>query len=351
MSTIGPTITTIIPTYRRPQLLRRAIRSVLAQTYENVIVRVYDNASGDETSAVVAELAAQDPRVRYHCHPENIGSGANFIYGMERVETPYFSFLSDDDVLLPEFYASALESLEAYPDAIFAAGIVVEMNTKGRILGTNVDTWARDGYFTPPEGMYAMIGNNHPYLTGMLFRREVITEFGLPDPRVVIFDVDLELRVAALLPYVTQKRPYAIFVQHATSLSTNSPIPYLTVEWPKVLRNIERDERIPPDVRASSVEALRRHLQEDIYRVGMRQALARRTALAYQAAAALRDQYGLKKRSRRLARVAAVCRWAPPVAWVGALGLRLRQARLSGSKADRQRRFGVYAKYLSLPAR
>jgi glycosyltransferase involved in cell wall biosynthesis len=345
----APAITTIIPTYRRPQLLRRAIRSALAQTYPNLIVAVYDNASGDETAAVVAEFAGQDSRVRYHCHSENIGSNANFIYAMQHVETPYFSLLSDDDVLLPEFYASALESLEAHPDAIFAAGTVIEMDTKGRILGTNVDTWARDGYFTPPEGMYAMIGNNHPYILGILFRREVLTKFGLPNPQIVIFDVDLELRVAALFPYVIQKRPYAIFVQHAGSLSTTNPIPYLTVEWPKVLRNIDRDLRIPPDVRAHSVEALRRYLQEDTYRVGMRQALTRHTVLAYQAAAALRDQYGLKDRSRRLARIAALCRWVPPVAWAGALALRLRQARQSRRSKEQQRRFGAYARYLDLP--
>src|SRR5689334_22814362 len=117
-----------------------------------MIVQVYDNASGDETAAVVAELAAQDPRVRYHCHPENIGSSANFIYGMERVETPYFSFLSDDDVLLPEFYMNALAALKHYPEAIFFAGTVIIMTHSGRVIATDIESWPRDGLFLPPEG-------------------------------------------------------------------------------------------------------------------------------------------------------------------------------------------------------
>lgn len=50
-----PMITTIIPTYRRPRLLRRAIRSVLNQTYPHFQVCVYDNASGDETATIVAD--------------------------------------------------------------------------------------------------------------------------------------------------------------------------------------------------------------------------------------------------------------------------------------------------------
>ncbi|MCR4298181.1 MAG: glycosyltransferase, partial [Gallionella sp.] len=101
-----PVITTIIPTYRRPVLLRRAILSALHQTYPHVRVCVYDNASGDETESVVdetesvvKEIARHDPRVKYHRHPRNIGSYNNFNYGIREVETEFFSLLSDDDVL------------------------------------------------------------------------------------------------------------------------------------------------------------------------------------------------------------------------------------------------------------
>lgn len=58
----------IIPTYRRPQLLRRAIKSVLNQTYLYIRVCVYDNASNDETADIVANLEKEDPRVSYYCH-------------------------------------------------------------------------------------------------------------------------------------------------------------------------------------------------------------------------------------------------------------------------------------------
>jgi glycosyltransferase involved in cell wall biosynthesis len=73
---VGPTplITVIIPTYRRPKMLGRAIRSVLNQTFPDLQVCVYDNASGDETTQVVVEFAERDSRVRYHCHAANIGA-------------------------------------------------------------------------------------------------------------------------------------------------------------------------------------------------------------------------------------------------------------------------------------
>ena len=57
-----PEITTVIPTFRRPYLLRRAIQSVLNQIYPDFQVWVFDDDSGDETAAVVSEMAQVDAR-------------------------------------------------------------------------------------------------------------------------------------------------------------------------------------------------------------------------------------------------------------------------------------------------
>lgn len=48
-------ITTILPTYRRPQLLKRAIESVLKQTMQDFNLYIFDNASQDETPEIVSK--------------------------------------------------------------------------------------------------------------------------------------------------------------------------------------------------------------------------------------------------------------------------------------------------------
>jgi spore maturation protein CgeD len=53
----APTITTVLTTYRRPQFLRRAIQSVLNQTYSNFRLAVYDDASDEATKGVVCSFA------------------------------------------------------------------------------------------------------------------------------------------------------------------------------------------------------------------------------------------------------------------------------------------------------
>jgi glycosyltransferase involved in cell wall biosynthesis len=87
-----PLITVIIPTFRRPKLLRRAILSVLNQTFSAFQVCVYDDASNDNTQKVVTELAEADSRIKYYCHEQNIGVVENFNYGLKEVNTPFFRF-------------------------------------------------------------------------------------------------------------------------------------------------------------------------------------------------------------------------------------------------------------------
>ena len=105
-----PVVTTILPTFRRPRLLGRAIESVIGQTFPEFQLNVYDNASSDDTEHIVADYAARDPRVKYHRHASNIGLAKNLAFGLDRVTTPYFSVLSDDDWLLPGFYRASIGS-------------------------------------------------------------------------------------------------------------------------------------------------------------------------------------------------------------------------------------------------
>ena len=90
-------------------------------------------------------LLNEDNRVHYHRHPVNIGSTPNFVFGMDRVDTPYFSLLSDDDVLLPSFYESALEGFRRHPEAIFSACSVIQTTPSGEVGHVPFASWPRMG--------------------------------------------------------------------------------------------------------------------------------------------------------------------------------------------------------------
>ena len=263
MTPSKPLITTIIPTYRRPQLLRRAIRSVLAQSYPYFQALVYDNASGDDTAEVVAEYAASDPRVKYFRRPENIGAFKNFAEAIGRVETPFFSLLSDDDLLLPDMYQVALAGIDEFPEAMISAAPTIQVDEQTRrVLCVPILSW-RAGLYTPPEGMLAMLQDRHlPVWTGMLFRRGVLEKVGNLDEEMRgPSDVDFQLRIAAHFPIVVSPKPVAIHVIHSGCLHATGTFEERYGGWPRMIRKISTDETIPYHARRQAADMLNEYLK------------------------------------------------------------------------------------------
>src|ERR1700740_1601898 len=174
---LRPLITTVIPTYRRPSMVRRAIRSVLNQGFPDFRLCIYDNASGDETATVVEEFRRKDSRVEYVCRPRNVGAHANFVDGANRVETPFFSFLPDDDLMLPGFFKAALAGFRHHPEAAMSILPTIHVSPWGFVLDANVLRWP-EGLLMPPNAMLSSLRHGNPGLPAMLIRREVWERFG-----------------------------------------------------------------------------------------------------------------------------------------------------------------------------
>ncbi len=96
-----PAASAIIPTYNRPQVLVRAIKSVLGQTFGDFELLVVDDASTEDTEAMVRSF--RDPRIRYMRQKVNRGPAAGRDRGIEASRGEYVAFLDDDDEWLPEF--------------------------------------------------------------------------------------------------------------------------------------------------------------------------------------------------------------------------------------------------------
>jgi hypothetical protein len=209
-------ITTIIPTYRRPRLVVRAIESVLAQTFPDLLVCVYDNASGDETEDVVRAIAARDGRVRYHRHERNIGAAANYNFGLLRVEAPLFSMLGDDDYLLPHFYEDAVAALERETRCgFYCARTLVRNETLGVTLKRST-SWSA-GVYEPTAANVAHMARDHFINTSVVFRRDVIRTSGTLDR--FGSDRNYVIVAAALHPFVVSEREGGVLTIHEQSFS------------------------------------------------------------------------------------------------------------------------------------
>jgi glycosyltransferase involved in cell wall biosynthesis len=333
------TVTAVIPTYRRPALLKRAIQSVLAQTHRDVRVRVYDNASGDATEDVVRKLAAADPRVTYFAHPANIGATRNFQFGMRDVQTPFFSCLSDDDVLFPDFYAAAFRAFETAPDALMAIGSTLEFNAEGKFLYAPLALWPRAGRFDPPEGAFAMLDNRHPTWTGIVFRATVVEKVGIIDADVGgPADLDFELRVAARYPFVVTFAPCAAYLNHATSVSAGEDASVIA-GYRRMAANIEADETIPDLLRAQLAPRLNRQMSRKLIEIAVKGLCGDRDDVASGAAAILSAEFAPTLENRIALATFRFCRgWRvarSALRGVEALRLWLRSRRSSSGTRSR----------------
>ena len=306
-------ITTIIPTYRRPKLLKRAIKSALNQTYPHLRVCVYDNASNDETADVVADLIKKDSRVSYYCHSKNIGGLSNFNFGLKNVRTPFFSLLSDDDILLPEFYAMAIKGLHYYSEAAFYATEVIHMEPDGTIKETANSTWV-DSYYLPPKGLWAMFENGQyrPTWTGTLFRTIVIEHIGLLDEEVGWpIDHDYLQRIAARFPYVRSKVPGAIFVIHPLSFSASVIVNLAWSGWLKMIRNLTNDNRIPLVIREQVNLYLMKAIKRILISHGKRSITSKQYDDAYSVANILYSHLSAKLWALMIYTTAKCCQYFP----------------------------------------
>ncbi len=109
------TVSVLVPTYERVDLLLEALRSALAQTYEDYVILIGDNSESDDTERAVA-ATFDDPRIRYHRNRPPLGPQGNWLDLVARAETPLVASLHDDDVWEPDFLASVVPPMVADPD-------------------------------------------------------------------------------------------------------------------------------------------------------------------------------------------------------------------------------------------
>lgn len=117
-------VSCVIPSYKRADTLKRAIDSVLAQTYKNIEVLVVDdNISGDEYSIALKEILNHyDDRVKLVEQKVHINGAAARNEGVKASSGEFIAFLDDDDEWQPTKVEKQLDILKSDPGLSGVAG-------------------------------------------------------------------------------------------------------------------------------------------------------------------------------------------------------------------------------------
>jgi glycosyltransferase involved in cell wall biosynthesis len=168
-------IQVFIPTFNRAEKLKKAILSVLSQTWGGLEVVVLDNHSTDDTEQVVRSFMATDSRVGYIRRESNIGMIANFNSIGDLVSGDYFAVQADDDEYEPCFLDAAMKLFAEYRDIGFVAcNALTKMH--GAVTKSQLDYWS-EGYYRSGTAIMKCLLGHYPLITNCLLRADLRKDF------------------------------------------------------------------------------------------------------------------------------------------------------------------------------
>jgi len=113
----APLVTIGIACFNAEDTIRRAIRSALAQDWPNLEVIVVDDASTDDSVAVVTNAIEETPMARLVRHDRNKGPAGSRNSILQQANGTFVAFIDDDDEALPGRIGAQVAALERYENS------------------------------------------------------------------------------------------------------------------------------------------------------------------------------------------------------------------------------------------
>jgi glycosyltransferase involved in cell wall biosynthesis len=171
-----PKVSIVIPVYNGAEFMREAIDSALAQTYPHIEVIVVNDGSRDDGATREIALSYGD-RIRYF-EKENGGVSSALNLGIRNMTGDYFSWLSHDDVYLPDKVLTSVRYLESFADRerVIAFCGSSHINVRSEVIREEVERFERDRTYTGREVLRHLLVNHMMNMCCMLIPRTAFEE-------------------------------------------------------------------------------------------------------------------------------------------------------------------------------
>jgi glycosyltransferase involved in cell wall biosynthesis len=231
------TVSVAIATYNRAGMVREAIEAALAQSWAPAEIVVSDDASTDATAAVLAEIAAREPRVRVLHQATNSGGVGNWNAAMWATRGELIAWCSDDDRFTPDHLKASIELLRDHPEIGMVHSSFIDAVELQMVDGSGVSHTARRLPTISHSARQLRAGRpiivnrrnlvaymiryyNWPFHPStIVMRRAVWERTGEFDARYALADTDWFVRAAAWTSIALLPRHGAINRRHAGNWS------------------------------------------------------------------------------------------------------------------------------------
>ena len=214
-------ITVVIITYKRPlEILMRAVKSVIYQTYTDWKLYVVNDAPDEITLGADIKEALEsfsDERISYLTYERNRGSNYARNYGLKYSSSEFIAFLDDDDEWLPYKLEKQLNVIEKENSvALVSCGFF--LNTNGKVSGEKRTFPDKDKSLRS-----LLVGNYIGGTSFPLLRRSAVIEVGGFDEEMQSCqEYDLWLRLRFKYQFRTVNEPLGIYYISADSIYKKS---------------------------------------------------------------------------------------------------------------------------------
>lgn len=216
-----PTIAVVIPNYNDSRYIPKCLRSVLEQASPPDQVIVIDDASTDNSVALIRAVIAPHGCAQLIVNPANLGVNGAVAAGLKQVTTDYVLFLSANDFVLPGIFAKAREGFSRAPEAGLWSAMAWLVNEDDAVIRLHMSPVVAvgDTVFSADEcaRLAYRVGN---WFTGstLIYRREAFNSIGGFDHAYgALTDLITAWAVASRYGAAYSPEPLAAFRIHADS--------------------------------------------------------------------------------------------------------------------------------------
>jgi glycosyltransferase involved in cell wall biosynthesis len=232
-----PLVSICIPTYNAAAYLEPCLQSALAQTYLKTEILICDDASTDETIAIIKKYQQQNAKIRLIQNVENIGMVNNWNNCIKQAKGSWIKFLFMDDILQPDCIKKMLNACEQNKAevAVCARGFILVDDAlphfKSYFNSTIVKpehVFGTNTVFIAPEKLTSAVKkyflqNILGEPTCFLFHKNLSEKIPLFDPSLrQLVDYEFILRLGLSKGFVFIPEVLACFRVHGTSQSSSN---------------------------------------------------------------------------------------------------------------------------------
>jgi glycosyltransferase involved in cell wall biosynthesis len=179
-----PKLTVLMPNYNHGAFIAEALESVAGQTVPPDRIIVADDASTDDSLAVLGRLKGRIPRLEVIVNERNRGVVATCQDLLVRADTECVYMMGADDKILPTFFQSSLALLAQNPAAGMCVSLSRLIDGEGRDLGVYRTPIVRrvPCYLSPAEVKQTLISEGwFAQGNATIYRRDALLSAGLND--------------------------------------------------------------------------------------------------------------------------------------------------------------------------